>query len=233
MSATIASDGRPRGVVDLREPRERILAATLSGIGRVGVSGLTLDDIARDASCGRATVYRTFPGGRDEVIQQAALAELHRYSVEVGAALDATGDLVEMVTATVHATACFVAGSEPLRHVLANEPAAILAHVAFDKSPVVFAVAQEILAPRLARHLPPERAAEAAEWLARLGLSYLAVPNPTVDLTHPDAARHLVTTFVVPGLVEGGDGPTPDASRPTTSRPTRSPEPTAVTPSRS
>ena len=228
MSAAVASDGRTRGVVDLREPRERILDATLRAVSRVGVSGLTLDDVARDAGCGRATVYRTFPGGRDEVIQQAALAELHRYTVEVGAALDATDDLVEMVAATVHATACFVAGSAPLRHVLANEPAAILAHVAFDKSPVVFAVAQEVLAPRLARHLPAERAAETAEWLARLGLSYLAVPNPSVDLTDPAAAHHLVTTFVVPGLVEGGDGPSPSASRPTPSA-----EPSAATPPRS
>ncbi len=233
MSAAVASDGRTRGVVDLREPRERILDATLRAISRVGVSGVTLDDVARDAGCGRATVYRTFPGGRDEVIQQAALAELQRYSLEVGAALDATDDLVELVTAAVHVTACFVAGSAPLRHVLANEPAAILAHVAFDKSPVVFAVAQEVLAPRLVRHLPADRAAEAAEWLARLGLSYLAVPNPSVDLTDPDAARHLVTTFVVPGLVEDGDGPSRDSLRPTASRPTRSPEPTAVTPSRS
>lgn len=228
MSAAVESDGRTRGVVDLREPRERILDATLRAISRVGVSGLTLDDVARDAGCGRATVYRTFPGGRDEVIQQAALAELHRYTVEVGATLDATDDLVEMVAATVHGTACFVAGSAPLRHVLANEPAAILAHVAFDKSPVVFAVAQAVLAPRLARHLPAERAAEAAEWLARLGLSYLAVPNPSVDLTDPAAAHHLVTTFVVPGLVEGGDEPSPSASRPTPS-----PEPSAATPPRS
>ena len=209
MSAAVASDGRTRGVVDLAEARERILDATLRVVSLVGVSGLTLDDVARGAGCGRATVYRTFPGGRDEVVQQAALSELHRYTVEVGAALDATDDLVELVAAAVHATACFVVGSAPLRYVLANEPAAILAHVAFDKSPVVFSVAHEVLAPRLARHLPAERAAEAAEWLARLGLSYLAVPNPTVDLTHPDAARHLVTTFVVPGLVEGGDESSP------------------------
>lgn len=225
MSAAVASDGRTRGVVDLREPRERILDATLRVVSRVGVSGLTLDDVARDAGCGRATVYRTFPGGRDEVVQQAALAELHRYTVEVGAALDATDDLLELVTAAVHTTACFVVASAPLRHVLANEPAAILAHVAFDKSPVVFAVAHEVLTPRLARHLPAERAAEAAEWLARLGLSYLAVPNPSVDLTDRAAARHLVATFVVPGLVEGGDGATPAV------RPTPSPErTTALTP---
>ena len=202
MSAALASDGRTRGVVDLREPRERILDATLRVVSRVGVSGLTLDDVAREAGCGRATVYRTFPGGRDEVLQQAALAELHRYLVAVGAALDVAEDLADQLTAAVHTTAVFVTASAPLRHVLANEPGAILAHVAFDQSPVVFGLAHEVLTPRFSRHLPPGRAAEAAEWLARLGLSYLAVPNPAVDLTDRAAARHLVTTFVLPGLVD-------------------------------
>ncbi|MCB1004698.1 MAG: TetR/AcrR family transcriptional regulator [Acidimicrobiales bacterium] len=221
MSAAIASDGRTRGAIDLRAPRERILDATLRVMSRVGVSGLTLDDVARDAGCGRATVYRTFPGGRDEVLQQAALAELDRYLVAVGAALDAAEDLATQLTAAVHTTAVFVSASAPLRHVLANEPAAILAHVAFDKSPVVFAVAHDVLAPRLARHLPADRAAEAAEWLARLGLSYLAVPRPGVDLTDRGAAHHLVSTFVLPGL----------ADRPTTSSSSTSSTPsTAVTP---
>ncbi len=217
MSAAVASDGRTRGVVDLREPRERILDATLRVVSRVGVAGLTLDDVARDAGCSRATVYRTFPGGRDEVLQQAALAELHRYLVDLGDALDATEDLAEQLTAAVHATAVFVTGSAPLRHVLANEPGAILAHVAFDKSYVVFGLAHEVLAPRLARHLPEDRAAEAAEWLARLGLSYLAVPNPAVDLTDRAAARRLVTTFVLPGLAAESER---GADRPTDLRPT-------------
>lgn len=208
MSAAVASDGRTRGSIDLRDPRHRILDSTLRGIGRVGVAGLTVDDIARDAGCGRATVYRAFPGGRDQVIEQAARAELSRFRVEVGAALDATSDLVELLTTAVHRTARFVVGSAPLRHVLAHEPAAILAHVAFDQSPVVFAAAHDLLAPHLGRHLPAGRVAEAAEWLARLGLSYLAVPNPSVDLTDPAAARHLVVTFVLPGLV----GPPTDLS---------------------
>ena len=58
MSAAVASDGRTRGTIDLRDPRRRILEATLRGIGRRGVGGLTVEAIARDAGCGRATVYR-------------------------------------------------------------------------------------------------------------------------------------------------------------------------------
>jgi len=86
--------------------------------------------------------------------------------------------------------------------VLANEPVAILSHVAFDKSPVVFAAAEALLAPRLARHLPAARVAEVAEWVARLALSHLALSATPIgtDLADRPAAAHLVTTFVLPGI---------------------------------
>ena len=205
MTAAVASDGRTGGsglpdAADPREPRDRILAAALAAIGDRGVSGLTLDDVARRAGCGRATVYRTFPGGRDEVVGQAVRLELDRFSAEVGERLDAEADLAGVLAAALHATACFAVGSRPLRAVLAEDPGAVLAHVAFDRSPVVFAAAHELLAPRLAAHVAEDRVAELAEWAARLALSYLAVPNPALDLTDPAVARHLVTTYVLPGL---------------------------------
>lgn len=206
MSAAVASDGRTRGSIDLREPRQRIVEATLRGIGRHGVAALTVEGIAREAGCGRATVYRVFPGGREELLEAAALAELARFHAEVGAQLDAAADLADLLATALWASARFVRDSAPLTHVLAHEPTALLAHVAFDKSPVVFAVGEALLAPRLAAHLPADRVPEVAEWLARLVLSHLALrPDPTgpaapADLTDPAVAAHLVTTFVLPGL---------------------------------
>ena len=41
---------------------DRILDAALACIARVGVGKTTLDDVAREAGCARATVYRCFPG---------------------------------------------------------------------------------------------------------------------------------------------------------------------------
>ena len=42
--------------------RDRILDATLTCLGRVGLTKTTLDDVAREAGCARATLYRYFPG---------------------------------------------------------------------------------------------------------------------------------------------------------------------------
>ena len=47
--------------VSARE-HHRVLDATLTCIARVGVAKTTLDDVAREAGCSRATVYRYFPG---------------------------------------------------------------------------------------------------------------------------------------------------------------------------
>ena len=40
---------------------ERVVDAALACIARVGLAKTTLDDVAREAGCARATVYRCFP----------------------------------------------------------------------------------------------------------------------------------------------------------------------------
>ena len=46
---------------------KRIVDATLRCVGRWGLAKTTLDDVAREAGCSRATVYRLFPGGKDSL----------------------------------------------------------------------------------------------------------------------------------------------------------------------
>ena len=48
--------------------RQRIIEATYACVARRGVAKTTIEDVAREAGMSRATVYRTFPGGRDELI---------------------------------------------------------------------------------------------------------------------------------------------------------------------
>jgi AcrR family transcriptional regulator len=48
--------------------RQRILEATYVCVARWGLAKTTVEDAAREAKVSRATVYRTFPGGRDELI---------------------------------------------------------------------------------------------------------------------------------------------------------------------
>ena len=52
----------------VQDARQRILEATYSCVARWGLTKTTVEDAAREAGRSRATVYRNFPGGRDELV---------------------------------------------------------------------------------------------------------------------------------------------------------------------
>ena len=50
--------------------RERILEATYACVARYGLGKTTVEDAAREAGVSRATVYRHFPGGKDQLVAE-------------------------------------------------------------------------------------------------------------------------------------------------------------------
>ena len=90
------SPGSPRSTRPPHPNRERVIDATLRCLARHGTIKTTVDDIAREASVSRATVYRTFPGGRDELLAAVVDTEVARL-VSLGATeLSAGGGGVEL-----------------------------------------------------------------------------------------------------------------------------------------
>ena len=63
----------------------RILEAALRCIARWGMAKTTLDDVAREAGCSRATIYRAFPGGKQSVIHATGERELRRFLDDLSA----------------------------------------------------------------------------------------------------------------------------------------------------
>ena len=63
----------------------RVLDATLRCVARWGVAKTTLDDVAREAGCSRATVYRAFPGGKEALLEALARREVSRFFAELDA----------------------------------------------------------------------------------------------------------------------------------------------------
>jgi AcrR family transcriptional regulator len=179
---------------------DRILDAAIGCVAVQGVRATTVDDIARAAGCGRATVYRTFPGGRDELIQRAGLRQIQRFAAAAEARLAAAEDLESLLVSGITGATTFFLEHGSLRHLIEHEPEVVAIQMGFDRMDEVFATVAGFAVPHLARFLPAPRAAEAAEWVSRLVLSYVFVPNPAVDLTHEDDARRLVQAHVLPGL---------------------------------
>lgn len=184
---------------------ELICDAALACVARWGIAKTTLDDVAREAGIGRATIYRTFQGGKAEVLLAVLGREQRRFAAGVDHAIGAAGpdaSLEDVVVAGVVQAARQLADHEALQFLLAHEPDAVLPHVAFHRAGWLFDVVARFADPHLARFLPdPDHRARAAEWLARVVLTYVLNPAEGVDLTDPAAARRLVRTFVLPGLV--------------------------------
>jgi AcrR family transcriptional regulator len=203
MSAVTLTD-RARELRGAGDPATRVVDAALACFGRWGVAKTTLDDIAREAGCSRATVYRLFPGGKDVVLDAVAGRELRQFFEGLAAELErCSDDLEELLVAGVTFAARGIRDHGVLQLLLRHEPEVILPLVAFDRFDVVLDAAAAFCGPWLEPHVGSEWAPRAGEWLARMVLSYTFVPADGVDLVDETDARRFVRTFVLPGLQKG------------------------------
>lgn len=217
MAAIAIADHRP-GVtrpLDAPDVQGRIVDAGLRCVARWGLAKTTVDDIAREAGCARATVYRAFPGGRDALLSALLDAEVGRVQCAVAGALDTAGPTLEdrCVAAMVSATRSLRA-SAALTFLLDHEPEVVRPAVAFSAFDAVLDRAATFAAPWFEADLGPLGARRAVEWLVRLVASHLFLPDPAVDFADAGVARRLVTTFVLPGLRPDSIDPT-DPTDPT------------------
>src|SRR6266480_1948546 len=76
----------------------RAVRATLACVARHGLAKTTVDDVAREAGCARATLYRYF-GGKRELVRITVAHEAARIAADVRAAGDAEPTLEDAVVA--------------------------------------------------------------------------------------------------------------------------------------
>ncbi len=202
--------------------RDRLVAAFLVNVARCGYSRTTLDDVAREAGCSRATLYRYFPG-KAPLARAAVAGEAERYLAGLRAVAAAAPDLeAVLVDGLVH-TARFLEDNDALQFLLRSEPEVVVTHLCFTNGDRFLRLACSALEPVLSPFLPGGRPGRDCEWVARIALAYLAPENTSTDLTDRDQARELVRDFLLPSLAGNPSGPdrTPERPAPRTSGPTR------------
>ena len=157
----------------LRPARDRIIAATLVSLARYGVAKTTLEDVAKEAGCARATVYRYF-GGKQQLLhavivhESAARPRRDRRGRRARTSPSRTRSSrwpPPPRTSCSSTTRC--SSSSP------TSPSSILPFVTFDGSDRFLAVTGAALAPTFARFLPAADANRAAQWCTRIFLAYL------------------------------------------------------------
>jgi AcrR family transcriptional regulator len=178
---------------------ERITTAMLRCIARWGLAKTTLDDVAREAGCSRATIYRTFPGGKQSVIHATGERELRRFLDRLSARIDQVSSLPELLTVALVEGVTAIQTHEALQYLIRHEPGPVLALASFDQLEPLLTLGTEFGAPELERFLAPQAARETAEWVVRLVIGH-GLDAECHDLTDPAVAERFVATFMLAGL---------------------------------
>lgn len=203
MAPLAPADRRLPGQAEADAQEGRIVVAMLDCIARWGVAKTTAEDIARAAGISRATLYRTFPGGKEVAFEALLRHETARFFATVTDRLDDAVSLEDLLTVGIVEAARFLEGHAALGYVLRHEPERILPALAFHRLDRALGVATAFTLPHLARFLPEttdDTVARRAEWVVRLLLSYAVNPSPVVDLIDPTSVRRFVRTFALPVL---------------------------------
>jgi AcrR family transcriptional regulator len=178
---------------------DRVLDAALACVARVGVAKTTLDDVAKEAGCARATVYRCFPG-RLALMRAVLDREIGALTERVIGAADRTETLGDAVAAVILSCAQTFNSHPALAFVLEHEPELVAPQLSFERGSAVITNAGTVVAPAFSRFIPVERAKRLGEWVARITLSYLCNPLDQGHLDDPAFVRALVDDFVLPGV---------------------------------
>ena len=181
--------------------RLKLIDAALLCITRTGASRVTIDDIAGEVKCSRATVYRTFPGGKDAIFAAAVETEVARFYSTLAVSMGRAVDLSELVVSMVTVSAAYLLNHETLKAMRQSEPELVMSRLRFGEMDETLASASAFAQPFFARWLEPESASRAAELVVRFILSYLTDPSPELNLEDEPAVRLFVDQFLIPGMV--------------------------------
>ena len=184
--------------------RERLLQATYDCVARWGLSKTTVEDAARQAGVSRATVYRYFPGGREELMAAVVSWEHGRFFARLYDEVRTATSLEEVMERGLMFAHRAIRDHEVLQRVLDTEPEVLLPKLTVEAASTQRAVAA-FLSPYLARHplAPGVDVEEAADFLARMVLSYIGSPGRW-DLDDPEQVSRLVRAELLAGIVPPG-----------------------------
>ena len=190
---------------DADRARDLLLDAAEACFERSGISGTTMDVIAKQARVSRATVYRYFTG-RDTVVAGVILRATERYLEKVQPRITSQPDLSGAVLEFVEVTVRAATRDETIGLLFKSDDQLAGVGLAKGTSVALFELVTEFLRPVFAAHWaqlrPGVSVDDAAEWILRAILSLLTVSGPR--RRSRDGLHAFLQRFLLPAIVREG-----------------------------
>ncbi len=184
--------------------RDRLLAATYRCVERFGLGKTTVEDVVKESGVSRATIYRQFPGGRDELLLETVGWELANYFNELADHVRDAPNLAELLQRGLEFAHRSVTEHAVLNKIMDTEPERLLPLLTTESTKTLPFIA-DFLQPYLRREADAGRLRpgvdldRAAEYLARAILSLIGAPGRW-DLADPSQVAELVRTELLGGI---------------------------------
>jgi AcrR family transcriptional regulator len=183
--------------------REDLLAAAARRFVAVGLRKTTMEDIAREARAGKATLYRHF-ANKDAVIDALLAREAARFERRLQAAADEQEDAGRRIEAAFVTGVAFFVEHPVMTKGRDEEPGILLPRITANGGPLVVRgldLFTRVIDDGVASgELRPVEPRAAAEVIMRLILSYFSFPPMHVRVDDPEEARAFAHALVAGGL---------------------------------
>lgn len=180
--------------------QERIVEAAYALVAKYGPARTSVEDVAVAAGVSRATMYRYFPGGRSELIDEVVTYEYRLFFLRLYEAISDAETLEEVMELGLRTAHRAIEDHDVLQMILRTEPE-ILEPALRAQSSETRALVAWFLTPYLERHelAPGVEVAQAADFLARMVLSYVGAAGRW-DLDDPAQLTELVRKELLSGI---------------------------------
>ncbi len=186
-------------------PREKVLAATYACVARFGMGKTTIDDVVKESGVSRASIYRLFPGGKDQLLRETVGWEMNRFFGRLAEAVYDSPDFASLLEDGLVFAHRSIQEHEVLRKVLETEPERLLPLITVEQHRVLGFITAFLL-PYLEREQEAGRVRPgvdlegAADFVARMILSLIGSPGRW-DMDDPDQVRTLVREEILGGIL--------------------------------
>jgi AcrR family transcriptional regulator len=190
---------------DPLDVRQRLLTSTYTCVSRFGLAKTTIEDVVKESGVSRATIYRVFPGGRDELLRETVGWEIGRYFIRLADHVQGAPDIAGLLEDGLVYARRSLLEHELLQKILVTEPERLLGLLSTEAAKTLPFIA-DFLLPHLAREQragrlrPGVDLVAASDYLARSILSLIGAPG-AFDLEDPEQVHSLVRRELLGGIL--------------------------------